>query len=235
MREPLRLFLLVAVACAAFAFGAEALGVPDIAPLGIALTFLFAAVKGAERSTGLEAHGIAVGGLLGGLPGDDRSLVSTLKDGVRPTLRELGVALAVALVVFPPFVFGYVELHGLRGRFTPRLPEEPAAFFLTHLVLVALPEEAFFRGYLQTRFDAALPGRRIANVSVRALLLQALLFAIVHVVTEPELARIPARAATFFPALLFGVLRGARGGIGAAVFFHFLCNVLAELLFLGMR
>jgi hypothetical protein len=45
----------------------------------------------------------------------------------------------------------------------------------------------------------------------------------------------PARAATFFPALVFGVLRARRGGIGAAVWFHFLCNVLAELLFLGMR
>ena len=40
----------------------------------------------------------------------------------------------------------------------------------------------------------------------------------------------PARLAVFFPALLFGLLRAWRGGIGAAMLLHALSNVLAELL-----
>jgi membrane protease YdiL (CAAX protease family) len=237
MRAPLTLFALVALACATLAWAGDALGLSGIAPLGIALTFLFAAIHGAERSGGLAAHGIALGGLLGGGKDDDRSLLVTLREGIAPALRELGVALGLAILVFPPFVLGYVYFHGLSGTFALRLPEDPIGFLLTHLVLVAIPEEAFFRGYLQTRFDAALTGWRVPrmNVGVAALVLQALLFAAVHIVTEPEVARIPARAATFFPALVFGCLRGNRGGIGAAVWFHFLCNVLAELLYLGMR
>jgi hypothetical protein len=37
----------------------------------------------------------------------------------------------------------------------------------------------------------------------------------------------------FFPALLFGWMREKRGGIGAAVWFHALCNVLSEVLARG--
>lgn len=237
MREPLALFGLVTLVCAALSWAGDALGLPQVAPLGIALTFLYAAIHGAERSGGLAANGIALGGLLGGSAADERGLVRTLREGFVPALRELAVALGIALVTFPPFVFAYVHFHGLAGRFTPALPEDPAGFLLTHLLLVALPEEAFFRGYMQTRFDHALGGKRLfgSDVGARALVLAAVLFALIHVATEPSFARMPARAATFFPALVFGYLRGRRGGIGASVWFHFLCNVLAETLFLGMR
>lgn len=236
MREPLVLFGVVAAMCAALAWLGELFGFTELAPLGIALTFLFAAIRGAERHGGLAAHGIALGGVLGG-DGDDRGLLRTLREGALPASKELGVALALAALVFPVFVLGYARFHGLEGTFAPTLPEEPVGFLLSHLLLVAVPEEAFFRGYLQTRLDAALGGARLpgADVGVRALALQALLFAIVHVVTEPELGRLAARASTFFPALVFGYVRARRGGIGAAVWFHFLCNVLAEALYLGMR
>ena len=59
--------------------------------------------------------------------------------------------------------------------------------------------------------------------------MQAALFALVHLATEPH----PAKLAVFFPGLLFGWLRAWRGGIGAAIVFHALSNVLAEILVRG--
>jgi membrane protease YdiL (CAAX protease family) len=63
-------------------------------------------------------------------------------------------------------------------------------------------------------------------VSPIAWLAQAALFAIVHFVVDFN----PAKLAVFFPALLFGWMRAWRGGIGAAILFHAMCNVYADLL-----
>ena len=94
---------------------------------------------------------------------------------------------------------------------------------------MALPEEALFRGTFQTRLhDRWPPKAKIlgAALDLRAWLLTAGLFAIVHFVSIPN----PARLAVFFPGLLFGWLRAWRGGIGAAMLLHAMSNVLAEIL-----
>jgi membrane protease YdiL (CAAX protease family) len=89
-----------------------------------------------------------------------------------------------------------------------------------------------FRGYFQTRLQEIYPPSvRLwgAAISPVALLLQALLFALLHYLVGFS----PARLAVFFPALVFGLLRSVRGGIGAAVWFHALSNVLSEILTRG--
>jgi membrane protease YdiL (CAAX protease family) len=94
--------------------------------------------------------------------------------------------------------------------------------------VIALPEEAFYRGYLQSRLDEVWePTRRIGGARVGpGLLVAAVIFAVGHVAT----VHLPARLAVFFPALLFGWLRARTGGIGASMCFHALCNVYSQLL-----
>jgi membrane protease YdiL (CAAX protease family) len=114
------------------------------------------------------------------------------------------------------------------------------------LVIIALPEEAFYRGYLQSRLDEAIPGfgwRTVAGarVPVRlrllgasvgpSLLITSVIFALGHFATIRE----PARLAVFFPSLLFGWLRYRTKGIGAGIAFHATCNVFSELLGRGFR
>jgi membrane protease YdiL (CAAX protease family) len=98
--------------------------------------------------------------------------------------------------------------------------------------VVGLPEEALFRGYVQTRLVDVLP----ATVTVRriripwlAIVVQAALFGLVHFAVDLD----PSRLSVFFPGLLFGVIRSARGGIGAAVFFHAFCNLYSDVLVRG--
>ncbi len=95
--------------------------------------------------------------------------------------------------------------------------------------MVALPEEAFFRGYLQTSLSdlEKKPIRLLgASLAPGAWLLQAILFALIHFLVDPH----PARLAVFFPALLFGWTRAWRGGIGAAIALHAMSNLYSEIL-----
>jgi membrane protease YdiL (CAAX protease family) len=89
---------------------------------------------------------------------------------------------------------------------------------------VGFPEELFFRGYLQRRFDDAC-GRpyRLFGASWGAGLLMAnLLFAAGHVVVTGEVERL----SVFFPGLLFGWLQARTGALIAPILFHGLCNIV---------
>ncbi len=159
----------------------------------------------------------------------EEPLVRAVLSAAPSGLRELGVAALTAIVLFPPFALAFAMWHGPVGRFDLTLPESAWSFWLGHLVVVGLPEEAFFRGYVQTRLTEAFPRTRrvcLTELSVVAWLLQATLFALVHFVVDLD----PARLAVFFPALVFGWLRAFRGGIGAAIVFHAACNFFQAVL-----
>jgi membrane protease YdiL (CAAX protease family) len=139
--------------------------------------------------------------------------------------------LGLAAVVFPLFWVGYVGWWSPERPFhVPTwtgLPDEILGQFL----VIALPEEAFYRGYLQTRLDTAWPPRlRVFGAPLGSgVLVTSGLFALGHLATDPN----PSRLAVFFPSLLFGWLRTRRGGIGAGAAFHAACNLFASFLARG--
>jgi membrane protease YdiL (CAAX protease family) len=160
------------------------------------------------------------------------------RNGARPadygiTYSRLGHGLLwaalLALVAFPPYILAYKLWFG-RPEFHFGLPATFWKEVLVALFLVALPEEVFYRGYLQTRLDAVFRGRvRILGAEVGwSLVIVAALFAIGHLV-EPRLDRL----GTFFPGLVFGWLRARTGTIAGAVAFHALCNIWAQVLHYG--
>lgn len=178
----------------------------------------------------IERHGLALGGLFEPEP-----------LSVRRIARDFGSSLAVALGVFAiiavPFTIGFrmfhqwthqlhhaFDWHALGG-----IPKEA----LGQLLVIALPEEAFFRGYLQTELEAFFPKRvRFLGAELSlAIPVASLVFAVGHVFTRPS----PERIAVFFPALLFGFLRTRTRGIGASVLFHASCNLLSATLLAGYK
>jgi membrane protease YdiL (CAAX protease family) len=202
--------------------------------LAVAATFLLTAVRLTRRDP--PHYGVALGGLLE--PSDDErpggplglfELARALRNAMPSALTELGLALVVAAVVFPLYTIGYYAWTEPAGGFALSLPPKLASFVLAQLIVVALPEEAFFRGYLQTSLSDAEKRRvRIvgAELAPLAWLTQAILFAGIHFLVEPH----PARLAVFFPALLFGWVRAWRGGIGAALALHAMSNLYSEIL-----
>jgi membrane protease YdiL (CAAX protease family) len=143
------------------------------------------------------------------------------------------VAVLVCALVFPPFILGFYFWHTPHHPFIWQPDPDLAEYALTQVIVVGLPEEALFRGYLQGRLEDAWPERRSllwVSLGLRAWLVQALLFALLHFIVDYN----PARLAVFFPALLFGWVRSSRKGIGAAVFVHAACNVLSDTLIRGL-
>jgi hypothetical protein len=149
---------------------------------------------------------------------------------LQPLGRAIAWAAAAGAVVFPLFAAGFWVLHGvvLHRPFAARLPADFAALALTHLALVALPEEFLFRGYLQRRLDDVFPRRwRVLGAEVGAAVpVAAALFALVHLAADAR----PDRIAVFFPALVFGWLRARTGTVWAPALFHGASNIVAAVL-----
>jgi membrane protease YdiL (CAAX protease family) len=202
--------------------------------LVVAAIFLLTAVRMTRSDP--RHFGVALGGLLE--PQDDDrprgplglvDLARACWSALPSAVRELGIAFVVAALVFPPYAVAYDWWNDPARAFTLTLPPDIANVVLAQLVIVALPEEAFFRGYVQTALSDGESSRiRVLGVPLapRAWLAQAALFALVHVLADPH----PARLAVFFPGLLFGWVRAWRGGIGAALALHAMSNVYSEIL-----
>ncbi|MCS6799590.1 MAG: MrtC family glutamic-type intramembrane protease [Myxococcota bacterium] len=204
-------------------------GVEEWTGVAMAVLLVATAVHMARRDPdGPDRYALDLGGVLIA-PEDDRGLIPTIRRGIPSALRETAFALLVALVVFPPFALGYWLWHAPQQPFRLRWPDDTLGFALSQLLVVGVSEEAFFRGYVQTRLTDRWPARaRLlgAGISVPALVVQSALFALVHLATDAH----PQRLATFFPGLLFGWMRARRGGIGAAVVLHGLSNVYSATL-----
>jgi membrane protease YdiL (CAAX protease family) len=154
-------------------------------------------------------------------------------------------ALAVAAIVFPIFAAGfwaYAEVlprlpgalartlapYGGVPRFAPRLPERLALLAVVQVLVVALPEEMFYRGWIQTAWARSAPERGVTVLGARlgaGFLGTQLLFAAGHLVVLQ-----PWRLGTFFPGLLFGWLRERTGDVAAPVVLHALSNLFIATL-----
>ena len=102
----------------------------------------------------------------------------------------------------------------------------------THVLGVALPEETFFRGYLQAQWQQVRPVAADASAApsprkARGLGWPAVgacaLFALGHFVGEWH----PGRLLPFFPGLLFAWQRNRRGSLVGCIALHALCNLFS--------
>lgn len=168
-----------------------------------------------------------------------------------PVRRGLAIAAVAIAVMVPVFSVGYVGFYeiacgipllehlvprqlcthyaGVAAAHAPAvLTREFAEFCLVQLVVVALPEELFFRGFLLHLLEQRFaPKRRILGGGVGvALVLSAAAFAMVHLPKDGD----PRALATFFPALLFGWMRSATGSILASTITHGGANILVLVL-----
>jgi membrane protease YdiL (CAAX protease family) len=117
--------------------------------------------------------------------------------------------------------------RGLAGAHL-RLPPEFLLGAATQVLVVAVPEELFFRGYLQGRLDERWPPRwQVGQATLGpGWLVASALFALGHVLVDFN----PGRLAVFLPGLVFGWMRARTGALAAGALFHALCNVYSDLL-----
>ena len=169
----------------------------------------------------IARYGLSLGGLFDPEP---LSAARIASDGTRAVLWALGLA----IIFLPPFWLGFVWWwHIQTPAHLPRL-NSLASDLSGQLLVIALPEEAFYRGYLQSALDEVWKPRwRVLGAELGpSLFVASALFALGHLSTEFNAARL----AVFFPSLVFGFLRSRSRGIGAGIVFHALCNLFASYL-----
>ncbi|MBA3500176.1 MAG: CPBP family intramembrane metalloprotease [Deltaproteobacteria bacterium] len=169
---------------------------------------------------------------------------------VEPARKGLIYAAWAIAIIFPIFTVGYFAFYelacksellanlvprgmcsrygGLSGLHAPVIDRDVLEFCAVQLVVVALPEELFFRGFLLGLLEKRFPPkRRILGGGIGlALVLSAVAFALIHLPKDGD----PRALATFFPGLLFGWLRSATGSILASTLTHAGSNILIRFL-----
>lgn len=107
-------------------------------------------------------------------------------------------------------------------------PKSPLMLVGYHMFYVAIPEECFYRGYMQTRLDELWrPRWRILGADLGpGWILTCLLFAFGHSLVQFQWWHF----AIFFPSLVFGWLRARTDGIIAGAIFHAWSNITVTVL-----
>ena len=136
--------------------------------------------------------------------------------------RGLAETVLVAVLILAPFYSIFFILYPPLS-WVAVLPQHPWRLVFMQLLLVSLPEEFFFRAWLQTELGEIwklrwkIPGAALGP----AWIVTAAFFAAVHLAVNPK----PSRALVFFPGLLFGWLQARTKSVIFPTILHAICNI----------
>lgn len=179
---------------------------------------------GCPRDYGLHMYG------LGRFIGLHRESVN-----VEALKLELKIIVKILMLIFVVYGFLFFAYRNIEAVFTHQtldlrlsLRSEFVTFALSNLLLVALPEEIFYRSFIQFSLLQQVPNKLfIFGVPCGIVVTGAsVIFALGHSLGDYQLLRL----VTFFPGLLFCWLAFRSKSIFGAVIVHALCNVYADIL-----
>jgi len=215
--HPIAIAILVTIVVTALSYGVP----EDYAATAVGAAFVFAVIALVLRydSSTIRHFGLSLGGLLEPVPVDVRRAAGD-------AARALGWALGIMALIVPPFVIGFRIYRHTLVPFHFVAPASIADEIFGQALVIALPEEAFYRGYLMTALDDrwGTPWTIAKTKLGWGWIVSSAIFAAGHALTITNVERL----AVFFPALLFGWLRARTRGVGAPAMVHVLCNVLAS-------
>ena len=132
-------------------------------------------------------------------------------------LRSLAFTLPLAFVIIPALFFIATSLKLL--VFAPKFSPLLSLFFLSQIFFTTLPEEAFFRGFLQREITKDLPNK---FGGVLAIIVTSLLFTSTHLFYLPDPSYL---LFTFLTSLCYGAIFHITGYIESSIFLHLLINL----------
>ena len=145
----------------------------------------------------------------------------------RHFMRSLLMTLIVSLIVFPAFIlFAHLWQILIIGysKFRPAPFPGLTRVIFYQLLLVSLPEEFYFRGYVQPALNSVFrPRWKIFGVDLGwSWIVTAAVFAVAHTIITYQWWHF----AIFFPGLVFGWLKEKTGAITSPILFHATSNIL---------
>lgn len=149
----------------------------------VAITFFGATYALVVRRNAdvIASHGMALGGIFEPQP-------LSLERMLRETAHALGWAVVCGVICFPAFAVGYQLWWRPTAEFSFTLGPDPLDEVATQVVAIALPEEMFYRGYLQSELERRWPPTRswLGGRLGLALVVTSAIFALGHLVTVPH-------------------------------------------------
>ncbi len=145
-----------------------------------------------------------------------------------PAFALLFAAYSWALPHLAPGLARAIAPYAVPAHPALRFPPDLGLQAALQLLVVAIPEELFYRGWMQTSWARGAPKRGVRVLGARlgaGFVWTQLLFAAGHLVVLQ-----PWRLATFLPGLWFGWLRERHGNIVAPVVAHALANLFIRTL-----
>jgi membrane protease YdiL (CAAX protease family) len=153
--------------------------------------------------------------------------VTFFENTLTELFKSIGIVLIVALAIFPIIEIGdryfqdiFFHAHYFGGNYNGL-----AIFAFFQLVLVAIPEEIFYRGYIQPQLNRVWgrPWRFLGASFGKSLIFTSMLFAFSHSLIQLKWWHF----SIFFPSLVFGWLREKTGSVTAGALFHTLSNTFS--------
>jgi membrane protease YdiL (CAAX protease family) len=149
---------------------------------------------------------------------------------------ELTQLVKTSVIILIPYSFGYIgfmHLWAIKNQqalaISLTLPPNFLYETLVQIFVVALPEEIFYRGFLQSALLKKWPNKthHLRFPLGFSIIITNIFFALGHFVNTLE----PTRLLTFFPGLIFSYLIYKNKSLISPVLFHTLCNLLGMVLF----
>ncbi len=107
------------------------------------------------------------------------------------------------------------------------IPKNMFEYTLQQIFIIGFSEEFFYRGYIQPLVKKSVQKEIIKTIGLDyGVVITSLLFSIGHFLTYFTFFSI----LTFFPSLIFGILKNKTGTIYSSMFFHGLSNISLYIL-----
>lgn len=139
--------------------------------------------------------------------------------------KKMKECMILAILIFPLYTTCFYIFHSLILGKTFVLLKPPDLFtsMLFHIFFAALPEETFYRGFIQELINRDFgKGWKIFGIKWGAsVIITSTLFALGHFIIVPH----PFRLAVFFPSLLFGIMKEKDNNITLPFLFHAISNI----------
>jgi membrane protease YdiL (CAAX protease family) len=153
-----------------------------------------------------------------------RETVSFFENSFNDLVKSLGWFLVISVAIFPILEVGdrYFQEIFFNARYVGGNYKGLLTFALFQLVLVAIPEEIFYRGYVQPQLNRVWgrPWKFLGASFGKSLIFTSFLFAFSHSLIQLKWWHF----SIFFPSLVFAWLRERTGAVTAGALFHTLSN-----------
>jgi uncharacterized protein len=128
--------------------------------------------------------------------------------------------ISIPLSLLGIFLMMGISLYFGLVKWDPKIPVFTIVWLIANLIFVSIPEEAFFRGFVQREFYSWFGKTPLAAMA--SIFVTSLMFTLLHL---PWVASIPFLCLVFIASLIYGAIYQITQSVEASILCHFGLNI----------